>query len=196
MNPLTASLTPVTPLPAEAEELAARLARGEPEAFDLVVDRYGGRVVALARRLLGWGDGAEDVAQEVFVKLLERPTAFRREASLWTYVAAITVNRCRTLRRRRWMHDRLLGVFGSQRRVETETTPAPQLDEQAAEVRRAVAALPPAYREAVVLRYFEDLKISEVARLLGLKNNAVEARLSRARKLLAKSIGALADDEL
>lgn len=197
MNLLTASLPHVTSLPAEAEEreIAARLARGEPAAFDQVVEQYGGRVTALARRLLGWGDGAEDVAQEVFVTLLEKPAAFRGEARLWTYLATITVNRCRSVRRRRWVQERLLGVFRWRAASATEPADRPQLDEQAMLVRRAVNGLPEKYREAVVLRYFEDLKIGEIARMLALKENTVEARLSRARKMLSESLGALVEDE-
>ena len=92
----------------EERELAARLARGEPAAFDQLVERFAPRVVGLATHLLGRSRGAEDVAQDVFLAVLEKPGAFRGQAKLWTYLATVTVNRCRTLRRRRWLHDRLL----------------------------------------------------------------------------------------
>ena len=66
-------------------------------------------------------------------------------------------------------------------------------DTLASEIRAAVGKLPDNYREVVVLRYFEELKTSEVAQVLGIKTNTVEVRLSRARKMLEESLGHLAD---
>jgi len=63
-----------------------------------------------------------------------------------------------------------------------------QVDELAADVRAAIARLPPTYREVVVLRYLEELGIDEVATVLGLRRNTVEVRLSRARQQLEKTL--------
>ena len=81
MNPLTATRPTVKQLPAEAEdrELAARLARGEHRAFDEIVERYAARVIALAARLLDSSDGADDVAQDVFLAVLRKGKQFRRQ---------------------------------------------------------------------------------------------------------------------
>ncbi|MEX0977903.1 MAG: sigma-70 family RNA polymerase sigma factor, partial [Pirellulales bacterium] len=110
MNLLTATRATVKQIPGEAEdrELAARLARGDAAAFDRVVEIYGGRVTALAARLLGWSEGADDVAQDVFLAVLRKGKQFRGESRLWTWLAAMTVNRCRSLRRRRWLQTRIL----------------------------------------------------------------------------------------
>jgi RNA polymerase sigma-70 factor, ECF subfamily len=196
MQLTTARSAPVKPLPAQPEDrmLAARLAQGEPAAFDQLVECYGRRVVCLASRLLGWAQGAEDVAQEVFLTMLRKPTQFRGEAQLWTYLAAITVNRCRSLRRRRWLHERVLAVVAlaaGQKSVSRQ--PVSEQREMAQAIRQAVARLPRAYREVIVLRYFEEMSIEDVGRSLGLKPNAVEVRLSRARKLLEASLGDLVD---
>jgi RNA polymerase sigma-70 factor (ECF subfamily) len=191
MNLLAATRENVKSLPAQAEEtqLAARLARGEEAAFELVVERYGRRVAALAARLLGWSDGADDVAQDVFLTVLKKRKQFRGEAKLWTWLAAITVNRCRSLRRRRWVLERVLRAAAPLR--SRETTPAEsasEAEETAARVRAAVARLPATYREVIVLRYLEELKIGDVAEVLGLRRNTVEVRLTRARKLLERSL--------
>ena len=191
MNLLAASRATVKQLPAEAEdrELAARLARGEERAFEQVVERYGGRVIALAARLLGWSDGADDVAQDVFLAVLRKGKQFRGEARLWTWLAAMTVNRCRSLRRRRWLTERTLGAIAPAR--QKQAAPADrrsERDEQTASIRAAVARLPATQREVIVLRYFEELSIEEMAGVLAVKRNAVEVRLSRARKLLEESL--------
>jgi RNA polymerase sigma-70 factor, ECF subfamily len=191
MNLLTATRATVKSLPAHAEEkeLASRLARGEQRAFELVVEAYGGRVTALARRLLGWSEGADDVAQDVFLTVLRKRKQFRGEAKLWTWLATITVNRCRSLRRRRWVLERVLHAVAPSRETRTAAAERSETEETAERVRAAVTKLPATYREVIVLRYLEELKIDEVAEVLGLRRNAVEVRLSRGRKLLEESLG-------
>lgn len=179
----------VKPTPAEAadQQLAARVASGDASALEAVIEQYGQRVIGLAARLLGWTDGAEDVAQDVFVQVLNKGKQFRGNSSLWTWLAALTVNRCRTVRRRRWLHDRVLGIVGRQPASPETTRPATkqlERNETAARVRAQVAQLPTAAREVIVLRYFEELSLDEIATVLGAKRNAIEARLSRARKQL------------
>jgi RNA polymerase sigma-70 factor (ECF subfamily) len=196
MNLLTAKRATVKSLPADAEdrELATRLARGEPGAFDELVERYAARVIGLATRLLGWSRGGDDVAQDVFLAALEKKGAFRGEARLWTYLAAITVNRCRTVRRRRWLHDRLLRAVAPRGGRPSEATAPCDVDETGRAVRAAIALLPTTYREVVILRYLDEMTINQVADVLSLRRNAVEARLSRARKLLEQSLGHLAEE--
>ncbi len=172
---------------AEADErqLAARVMRGDPAVLDAVVEKYAQRVIGLAARLLGWADGAEDVAQEVFLQVLRKGKQFRGQSSLWTWLAALTVNRCRSVQRRRWIRERALRMVAMQSREEQTTHEQDlQRDDAAAHIREVVATLPMAAREVIVLRYFEELTIEQMAQVLGLKRNAIEARLSRARKQL------------
>jgi RNA polymerase sigma-70 factor (ECF subfamily) len=193
MKLLTAKRALVKSLPAQAEEreLAARLARGEERAFEEVVERYGPRVTGLAARLLAWTDGADDVAQDVFLAVLRKRRQFRGDAKLWTWLAAITVNRCRGLRRRRWLLERVLRVVAPARDTQITAADRSETEETAVKVRAAVARLPATCREVIVLRYLEELKIDEVAEVLGLRRNTVEVRLSRGRKLLEESLGEL-----
>lgn len=174
----------VKQLPAEPDDrdLAARVTRGDPAALDDLVERYGARVIGLAARLLGWTDGADDVAQDVFLQVLNKGKHFRGQSSLWTWLATLTVNRCRSIQRRRWLHDRVLRAIAPLR-PETKRENHDR-DETTARIRQIVATLPAAAREVIVLRYFEELTIEQMAEVLGAKRNAVEARLSRARKQL------------
>ena len=196
MKLLTATRPTVKQLPAEADdrELAARLARGDERAFDQIVERYGPRVIALAARLVGWSKGADDVAQDVFLAVLRKGKHFRGQSRLWTWLAAMTVNRCRSLRRRRWLTSRVLGAIAAAREKQTEPVDRrSERDETAAGIRAAVARLPATYREVIVLRYFEELSLDEMAQILSLRRNAVEVRLSRARKRLEPLLGPLAE---
>src|SRR5581483_17061 len=80
---------------AEGGDLARRIARAEPGAFEQLVTLYQPRVLRLAHRLLGWGDGAEDVVQDVFLAALRKAGTFRGDASLWTWLTIITLDHCR-----------------------------------------------------------------------------------------------------
>jgi RNA polymerase sigma-70 factor (ECF subfamily) len=93
---------------AEDQELAARISRGEAPALDQLVQQYADRVVHLATRLLASRELADDVAQDVFVALLNQKSSYRGDAGLWTYLAAITIRRCRSMQRRRWIHDKVM----------------------------------------------------------------------------------------
>ena len=173
--------------------LSQRFVRGDPAAFEELVATHQLRVTRLAHRLLGWRGGreVEDVVQDVFLRALLRRSSFRGDAGLGTWLAAITINRCRSHHRRRLLTWRLFG-----RGEGFAQTPAPPsqdrmaTDETSREVRLAVQALPPRDREVVVLRHFENMTSAEIAALTGQSKNAVEVRLHRARTRLAKALGA------
>lgn len=198
MNVAAAANPPVTLQPAQDEDrqLAARFARGEALALEQVVERYGDRVIGLAVRLLGWQGGADDVAQEVFLAALRNQRRFRADSSLWTWLAAITVNQCRSRQRRRWLFDKFL-TAAERQPIEVGEAPSRPLlrDEAAVHVRAAVARLPVKYREVIVLRYLEELSVTDIAALLRLRRNAVEVRLTRAKRMLAPLLAELAIDE-
>ena len=80
--------------------------------------------------------------------------------------------------------------------AETNHQPAAAADDETRrqQVRDAVAALPPRDREVIVLFYLEDLPVAQIAQLLGVKNNAIEVRLHRARQRLKTQAGGLLGD--
>ena len=196
MNDSSLAIEPVKSTSEDDDRiLAACLAPGDAAALGTLVERYHERVTRLAARLLGWSDGADDVAQEVFLAVWRSRRRFRGDARLWTYLATITVNRCRSLRRRRWLERRVLHMIAPASVPVAPASDRPaERDETAAAVRAAVAELPTKYREAIVLRYLEELPINEIADVLRIKRNAAEARLSRARKLLEQAIGHLSGE--
>lgn len=183
------------------EELVARYQRGEESAFDELVDRHAPYVVRLVDRLLGRSQDVADVVQDVFVDVLSGLKRFRGDAAFRTWVVSITVRRCRN--HRRWAWTRRLWLRGG------SSDPAMLADlrnperqglietEQAEQVRAAVDELPSVYREAIVLSYFEQMEIADVARSLRISRAAVDMRLSRGRALLRERLskrGIGADD--
>lgn len=182
---------PVKPPTAEADDqaLLSAIAGGDERAFEQFVDRFQRRVAGLAHRLLGYGEGAEDVAQEVFITVLGKAASFRGQASVWTWLCVITVNRTRTWQRRAWLFTQASKLLWRSEATESESTATSLARADSAErVRAAVKRLPAKQREVVVLRYLEELTIVEIGEALGLKRNTVEARLSRARRLLADEL--------
>lgn len=178
-----------TPL-SDADEkiLADALARRDPAAFERMVALYQPRVARLAQRLLGWDGDVDDLVQDVFLVALSKG-GWRGESSAWTWLTAVTLNRCRSRLRRRALFARFRRR--QQLRPLNASPPADratQLAETNEQVRRAVAALPAKYREAIVLFYLEDLSAAEIAQLLGIGTDAVNARLYRGRRMLKEAL--------
>jgi RNA polymerase sigma-70 factor (ECF subfamily) len=167
---------------------AVRLAKGDaptlgPDAFDRLVAEYQRPVTRLVHRLLGWRGDVEDVVQDVFLAALKNFDRFRGEATAWTWLAAIAINRCRSYRRRRLLEFRWLSrakqeksTAGVDRRVEP--------DETAQRVRKAVTALPIRDREVIVLYYLEEMTVADMAKTIGSSPGAIDVRLHRARTKL------------
>ena len=182
------------------DRLAERFILGERGAFEQVVAAHGPRVARLAQRLLGWPDDVEDVVQEVFLAAWRHRRKFRGHRgrrSLDAWLNVMTVNRCRTQRRRR------LTRWTRRRQLQLEQPPAaaPPVDaaaiagEALAAVRTAVRRLPLRDREVLVLHYLQQTPITAVGDLLGLSRNAVEVRLHRARKRLRQQLNGFVKDD-
>ena len=187
---------------ADDRDLAVRLAQGrtssrdgaaaDDAALDDLVRCYQKRVAGLAYRLLGWSD---DVVQEVFLRVLGSRAGFRGQSSLWTFLAAITVNCCRSALRRRWLRTQWEHFHKGAEDAAAEASDEHAVrDETAAQVRAAVTRLPAKYREAIVLRYLEELSIDDVAVALAVSRNVVEVRLSRGRNRLEKLLANPVDE--
>ncbi|WP_130870018.1 RNA polymerase sigma factor [Intestinimonas massiliensis (ex Afouda et al. 2020)] len=141
---------------------------------DWLARQYGPAVYRLAFARTGSRADAEDVMQEVFVRLLKAKPDFadREHAKAW--LLRVAANCANDLFRALW-----------RRREEpmSESLPAPEEPEPGGVV-EAVLALPPKYRAAVHLYYYEDLSVAEIAAILGKSEGAVKSRLFRARALL------------
>jgi len=169
------------------QDLVARVGRGEPAAVQALVARKLPRMLALAQRMLGDAGEAEDVAQEVFVRVWKQAPHWKPGAAKFdTWMHRVALNLC---------YDRL------RRRRETPTdTPPEQVDpavsaeaglvrqDTARQVEAALAALPPRQREAVVLCHYQELSNIEAAALMDVSVEALESLLSRARRALRVSL--------
>ncbi len=186
---------PGPPDPAAAPGAAGL--KGAPD-FDTMVERYGPRLFALAYRLSGSREDAEDLSQEAMVRAYRSANRFRGEADYFTYLYRVVLNLWRNqLRsRRRW---RLVSLWGSGRREETDratprdledTAPGPHDRlvgrEQTQRVQEALARLDPGLRTVLILRVAEDLEYEEIAKVLKIPIGTVRSRLARARSRIRR----------
>jgi RNA polymerase sigma-70 factor (ECF subfamily) len=122
----------------------------------------------------------------VFLSAFNQLGRFRGESKLGTWLTVITLNKCRT-HRKRWF-ARWRTLRGKRESCASGFAPAAddaaRRDETSAQVRMAVQKLRPRDREVIVLHYLEQHDVAEIARLLGVSHNAVEVRLHRARQRL------------
>jgi len=184
---------------AEAE-LLARLRAGDEAAYAELVRRYGGRMLAVARRYLDGDDAAQDCVQEAFVAAFRNLDGFEGRSSLATWLHRITVNAALQALRRRRGRDEVtiepwLPSFDDDGFLEGPTRmTAVGADELLAredvrtEVRAAIDRLPASYRNALMLRDIEGLSIREVAEMLGVTQTNAKVRLHRARTALKKQL--------
>jgi RNA polymerase sigma-70 factor (ECF subfamily) len=177
-------------------DLIARLRAGDADASDTVVRRFGGRMLAAARRIVGTDDAAEDVVQDAFLSAFRAIDGFQGGSRLATWLHRIVVNtalmKLRTKRRRPEASiEDLLPHFAEDGHWADEPRPweasADTLLERAetrAIVRAAIDRLPASHREVLVLRDVEELDTDETAAILGLSAPATRVRLHRARQAL------------
>lgn len=155
------------------------------------MQQYGTKVLHLAFYYLKDRHLAEDVAQEVFVKAYRNWDSFRGDSSAYTWLYKITVNLCRDKARSAWWRRLLPSEDPRASTVELEVV-APEDDPEEAAIltdqrdalMQQVMQLPEAYREAVIMYYYDDLSTVEIAEITGQNENTIKTRLFRARGML------------
>lgn len=182
--------------PADESGLLAALRAGEETAYRHLVERYGGRMLAVARRILRSEEEARDALQEAFLQAFRGLERFEGQARLSTWLHRITVNAALMRIRRQKSRpeqpiEALLPAFRDDGHSEVcfvDWADGPEVLLERSQVRDLVRAaierLPASYRTVLLLRDIEELDTAEVAEMLGVTANAVKIRLHRARQAL------------
>ncbi len=168
-------------------DLLRRIARGEEAAVREIVGAKLPRVLALATRMLGERAEAEDVAQEVFVRVWRHAGRWQPGRALFgTWLHMVTLNLCRDRLRRRREH--------TTPQLPDLPDPAPLPDEAldeaeaAGSVSAAIMALPERQREAILLVHYQDMTNIAAAEVLEISVDALESLLARGRRTLRRKL--------
>ena len=183
--------------------LLARLRAGEDDAYHELVRVHGGRLLAVARRIMRNEEDARDCLQDAFFSAFRSVDRFEGKAKLGTWLHRIVVNAClMRLRKQKREPEELLDPQGPEFdrygfRIGPTEMPCSSADELLEreevreQVREGIAGLPENYRIVLVLRDIEERSTSETAEALGVTPGAVKVRLHRARLALRNELGSL-----
>lgn len=168
---------------------------GDGSAFAMLVTRYRGRLIGLARRMLGGNaEEAEDVAQEVFVAAYHARDRYRRGEPFRSWLYRIAVNRCIDRQRAQGRRPAVTALDTMLvDPIDPGRGPLDALlgDERDSRVQDAVDALPPKYRAVFLLRHLDDLSYDEIAAATELPLGTVKTHLFRARAQLRDALKGL-----
>ncbi|MGW1586399.1 RNA polymerase sigma factor [Streptomyces sp. NPDC002386] len=171
--------------------LTVRAAEGDEDAFAVLVQRHAPALIRLATRLLGTPAEAEDAVQDAFLSAWRRLPEFQGRASFGTWMYRIVTNRClNLLRSRRPVAP--LEAAGQLAAAEHTTSPERLAESRDAvrELREALDLLSAEQRTCWVLRELDGRSYEFIADAVGLSQEAVRARVFRARRCLTRALGA------
>ena len=175
-------------LPPDAAIVRAVLA-GDVDAFARLVDRHHARCLRVATHLLADSDDAEDAVQDAFLRAYRHLGRYREHDRFGAWLLRIVVNQCRTRASREARYARF---DSEQHELQAPFDSGSEAADRRAELVHALAQLGPDQREAIVLRFADELSYQEISSLTGVGVSALKMRVQRActrlRELLAEHL--------
>ena len=188
------------PSPSESiDELIERCLAGDERAWDRIVTQHRRRVFNVAYKFVGRHDEAEDLTQEIFLKIFRALGTFDRRANFQTWLISVSRNLCidhyRSVRKERELVDRSVDAEdASPVSREPDALTALERSDRRTLLRTALELLPDTLRTAVLMRDIQEQSYREIARALDLPEGTVKSRINRGRHELARQIRRLASE--
>lgn len=179
----------------EEKQIVQHLKNDDEFIYKYVFDQYSRMVYGVCFRMSGNKEEAEDVTQDVFIKVFNSINSFREDSKLSTWIYQITVNTCLNRLRRKKAINFLSLNFWEDEKGENEMaadnlTPRDEIEKS--EIRKivqdAINTLPAKQKSAIILSRYEELTYKEVAKIMGVSLSSVESLLFRAKENLAKKL--------
>ena len=186
---------PLTP-----DSLIEQCLSGDQAAWETIVRQNWRKVFNVAYKFVGKHDEAEDLTQDIFLKIFKALATFDRRANFQTWIISISRNLCidhyRSVRKERQTIARDVDA-GELQPASAERGPYAAAEHQDLRVllRQALQTLPPTLRTAVVLRDLQELSYQEIADRLRLPEGTVKSRINRGRLELARQLRRLQDKQ-
>jgi RNA polymerase sigma-70 factor (ECF subfamily) len=179
--------------PGNIEALIQRCLHGDQRAWDLIVRQYWRKVFNVAYKFVGRHEEAEDLAQDIFLKIFRSLDTFDRRANFQTWLISVSRNLCidhyRSVRKERETVDRDVDA-GQLTPAAPDPSPMAALEQRdrVLLLREALSALPETLRTAVLMRDIQELSYQEISDKLRLPEGTVKSRINRGRTELARQI--------
>jgi len=174
-------------------DLIALCRRGDPEAFDQLIERYASRLYGLALHAGSSHHEAEDLVQEIFLRVVKAVRRYREEGRFESWLFRIAMNCIRDRQRKKRAEPSAQPIGQEEDRPDRwtdlpDTRPGPgqkaESRESAARLGAALSQLPEWEREAIVLRHFSQLSFAEMAKMLDCPINTALSRVHRGLRRL------------
>lgn len=179
------------------EVLVARFKEGDESSFKELVERYQSRVYSIVLAMLGDKNDADDLSQEVFLKVYRFIHQFKGRSKFFTWLYRLTINTCISARNKKKRNDQIL----LSQSFKKDFTPIDTLQNDAKspieilqnrelekKIKLALDSLSDGLKEVFVLREIEDLSYKQLSRILHCPEGTVKSRLFRAREELKKKL--------
>jgi RNA polymerase sigma-70 factor (ECF subfamily) len=182
------------------ESLIQRCLAGDQLAWEQIVRQYWRKVFNVAYKFVGKHDEAEDLAQDIFLKIFKSLDTFDRRANFQTWLISISRNLCidhyRSVRKERETIDRDKDATElAPATAEPGPVAALEQRDRVLLLKQALSALPDTLRTAVLMRDIQEMSYQEIADKLRLPEGTVKSRINRGRTELARQIRRLRGDE-
>jgi RNA polymerase sigma-70 factor (ECF subfamily) len=185
--------------PDAMDALIQRCLAGDQIAWEQIVRQHWRKVFNIAYKFTGKHDEAEDLTQDVFLKIFKSLDTFDRRANFQTWLVSVSRNLCidhyRSVRKERETIDRDVDA-GELSPVAQTVSPVAALEhaDRVELLKKALDQLPPTLRSAVLLRDIQELSYQEIADKLNLPEGTVKSRINRGRTELSRQIRRLRDE--
>jgi RNA polymerase sigma-70 factor (ECF subfamily) len=185
---LNPSISPTDPPEPEIEWMV-RIGEGDMEALRLLVETHQARVIGTISKMLGSDAEAEDLAQQVFIRVWKSAPRYRPTAKFTTWLFRITRNLVfNELRRKRHFADQAEEIPEPTERGDKEPDRVLMGEELQLAIQDAINRLPDSQRMAIILRRYEEMAYEEIAKVMGTTVSAVKSILFRARAELRERL--------
>src|SRR3954462_2210600 len=193
--------SPLTPeSPESVDVLIQRCLKGDQLAWEAIVRQYRRKVFNVAYKFVGRHDEAEDLTQDIFLKIFKSLATFDSRANFQTWLISVSRNLCidhyRSVRKERETIDRDVDA-NELSPLSHDPGPVAALEQQdrVQLLKEAMASLPETLRMAVLMRDIQELSYQEIADKLRLPEGTVKSRINRGRTELARQIRKLRSED-